>query len=141
MNNQFNNQPKRNSGNFSISDNKLRIQNSQGQSSVLFEDISSITWKKISIPNLPMITIGIFVIFFGMFFISLNSKDSESGNAIILPIIGGSALIIFGYLKKIIWEDVIVETRGGMLLSYSVDENQGQNEVNRIEDARRALSN
>jgi hypothetical protein len=43
-----------------------------------------------------------------------------------------------GIVNKLVWEDVIIETRGGMLLSYSVDENKAQTEVNKIEDARRA---
>lgn len=30
-----------------------------------------------------------------------------------------------------------LETRGGMLLSYSVDQHQGQIEVNKIENSRR----
>ena len=136
-NNQFNTQPKRNPGSFSISDNKLRIQNSTGQSSVLFEDISSITWKQLSIPNLTFVMIGIFVLFFGMMIVSINTKGDDAGSALLLPLLGGIGLIIYGFMNKIIWEDVIVETRGGMLLSYSVDQNQGQNEVNRIENARR----
>lgn len=137
INNQFNNQPKRNPGAFSVNDNKLRIQNSTGQSSVLFEDISSITWKQISIPNLTFIMIGICILFFGMMIVSINTKANEGDSILLLFFIVGIGIIVYGYIKKIIWEDVIVETRGGMLLSYSVDQHQGQIEVNRIENARR----
>lgn len=137
INNQLNNQPKRNPGAFSIIDNKLRIQNSTGQSSVLFEDISSITWKQISIPNLTFIMIGIFILFFGMMIVSINTKANEGDSILLLSMVVGIGVIIYGYINKIIWEDVIVETRGGMLLSYSVDQHQGQIEVNRIENARR----
>jgi hypothetical protein len=137
INNQFNTQLKRNPGNFSISDNKLRIQNSNGQSSILFEDISSITWKKISIPNLTFIMIGIFILFFGMMIVSINTKANEGDSVLLLFIIVGIGFIVYGNIYKIIWEDVIVETRGGMLLSYSVDQHKGQIEVNRIENARR----
>ncbi|MEN9883194.1 MAG: hypothetical protein RLZZ420_411 [Bacteroidota bacterium] len=137
INNQFNTQLKRNPGNFSISDNKLRIQNSNGQSSILFEDISSITWKKISIPNLTFIMIGIFILFFGMMIVSINTKTNQGDSVLLLFIIVGIGFIVYGYINKIIWEDVIVETRGGMLLSYSVDQHKGQIEVNRIENARR----
>jgi hypothetical protein len=137
INNQLNTQLKRNPGNFSISDNKLRIQNSNGQSSILFEDISSITWKKISIPNLTFIMIGIFILFFGMMIVSINTKANEGDSVLLLFIIVGIGFIVYGYINKIIWEDVIVETRGGMLLSYSVDQHKGQIEVNRIENARR----
>jgi len=137
INNQLNTQLKRNPGNFSISDNKLRIQNSNGQSSILFEDISSITWKKISIPNLTFIMIGIFILFFGMMIVSINTKANQGDSVLLLFIIVGIGFIVYGYINKIIWEDVIVETRGGMLLSYSVDQHKGQIEVNRIENARR----
>jgi hypothetical protein len=137
INNQLNNQPKRNPGAFSVNDNKLRIQNSTGQSSVLFEDISSITWKQISIPNLTFIMIGIFILFFGMMIVSINTKANEGDSVLLIFFIVGIGIIVYGYINKIIWEDVIVETRGGMLLSYSVDQHQGQIEVNRIENARR----
>lgn len=130
-NNQLNNQPKRNPGAFSVSDNKLRIQNSTGQSSVLFEDISSITWKRLAVPNLTFILIGFAVSIVGIII------GSDSGTLLTLAFFGGIGLIIYGYMNKIIWDDVIIETRGGMLLSYSVDEDQGQVEVNRIENARR----
>jgi hypothetical protein len=136
-NNQFNNQPKRNSGSFSVSDNKLRIQNSTGQSSILFEDISSITWKKISIPNLIIITIGFIILFVGMMFVSINTEGNDGNSVLLLFFVVGIGIIVYGCINKIIWEDVIVETRGGMLLSYSVDQHEGQIEVNRIENARR----
>lgn len=141
INNQLNNQPKRNPGAFSVNDNKLRIQNSTGQSSVLFEDISSITWKQISIPNLTLIMIGIFILFFGMMIVSINTKANEGDSILLLFMVVGIGVIIYGYINKITWEDVIVETRGGMLLSYSVDLNQGQIEVNRIENSRRSSIN
>lgn len=141
INNQLNNQPKRNPGAFSVIDNKLRIQNSTGQSSVLFEDISSITWKQISIPNLTFIMVGIFILFFGMMIVSINTKANEGDSILLLFMVVGVGVIIYGYINKIIWEDVIVETRGGMLLSYSVDQHQGQHEVNRIENSRRSSIN
>jgi len=140
-NNQFGNKPKRNPGSFSVSDNKLRIQNSTGQSSVLFEDISSITWRQMSIPNINLLFIGIFILFFGMMFVSITTKGDFAGFELLIPLLVGFGLIIYALINKIIWEDVIVETRGGMLLSYSVDKNQGQNEVNRIENARRLKAN
>lgn len=107
INNQLNNQPKRNPGAFSIIDNKLRIQNSTGQSSVLFEDISSITWKQITIPNLTFIMIGIFILFFGMMIVSINTKANEGDSILLLSMVVGIGVIIYGYINKIIWEDVI----------------------------------
>jgi hypothetical protein len=135
------NQPQKNPGSFSISDNKLRIQNSSGQSSVLFEDISSITWKRHSIPNTMFVFIGILIAIMGPSFVATNSKNGDSGFMIFLTLLIGAGIAIYGFYVKTIWEDVIVETRGGMLLSYSVEENEGAIEVNRIENARRGNSN
>jgi len=49
---------KRNPGKFSFEDNKLRISNLDGISSVLFEDISSISYKSNSMNNLKWVLIG-----------------------------------------------------------------------------------
>jgi hypothetical protein len=75
-------------------------------------------------------------LFIGFFFLTLNADKGSSFAYLI--IFGGVVLIIMGIVNKLVWEDVIIETRGGMLLSYSVDENKAQTEVNKIEDARRA---
>lgn len=131
------NQPRKNPGSFSINDNKLRIQNNTGQSSVLFEDISSITWKRHSIPNTMFVFIGIIIAILGPSFVATNSKNGDSGFMIFVIFLIGVGIAIYGFYVKTIWEDVVVETRGGMLLSYSVEENEGAIEVNRIENARR----
>lgn len=137
MANKLNELPKRNPGSFSISDDKLRIQNKDGQSSVLFEDISSITWEKKSIPNLMFVIAGTIMFFLGpFFFISVIEGDS----AYLVPVLLGIGIAIYGYLNKIIWEDVIVETRGGKLLSYSVDQGMGQKDVDQIESNKRKLT-
>lgn len=142
------NQPiKRNPGNFSIHENKVRIQNLNGQSSVLFEDISSITWFNSSIGNLTLISIGIALLVFGpLTIISLgatystyHTHDNDSGLNILALLIalGSIGLIVYGYTNKTTWDDVIIETRGGALFSYSVDSGKGRIEVNRIEEAKR----
>ena len=134
---------KRNPGKFSIQDNKIRIQNLDGQSSVLFEDISSITWVKRSIPNMTLVSVGIVLLFSGPLSILTigatrqTHNDSTFNVLALLLILGSIALIIYGLANKTIWDDVIVETRGGALLSYSVDENMGSDEVDKIEDEKR----
>jgi len=85
--------------------------------------------------------IGICILFFGMMIVSINTKANEGDSVLLLFFIVGIGIIVYGYINKIIWEDVIVETRGGMLLSYSVDQHKGQIEVNRIENSRRSSIN
>jgi hypothetical protein len=109
---------KRNPGKFSIQDNKIRIQNLDGQSSVLFEDISSITWVKRSIPNMTLVSVGIVLLFSGPLSIltigaTRQSTDNDSTFNVLalLLALGSIALIIYGLANKTIWDDVIVETR------------------------------
>lgn len=123
--------PKKIPGSFSISDNKLRIQNSMGQSSVLFEDISSITWERKSTPNLLLIILGAIVMFTLVFI-------ENEGKWVVFFL--GIGIAVYGYINQISWEDVIVETRGGKLLIYSTELNQAQGEVDRIEKARRGYN-
>jgi hypothetical protein len=60
---------RRNPGEFSFEDNKLRISSLNGISSVLFEDISSISYSKVSIPNIKWIFYGFITIFLGTVFL------------------------------------------------------------------------
>ncbi len=136
--------PEKNPGSFSIDENKIRVKNLKGQTSVLFEDISSITWEKIAIPNVLLITIGVFLIFFGpmyaLTFAAKNNSDDSSLNFImIFIIIVAIGMIISGIVNKKKWEDVVVETRGGLLLRYSVEDGLAESEVNKIEHARRSF--
>lgn len=123
-------------GKFSIQENKLRIENSDGQTSVLFEDISSITWRKEDRQNTELGLFGIYVgVFGGMF--SMFFWDNN-----IIPIIFliiGILIAIIGFLDIQYWDDVIVETRGGLLVKYSVEANQGQKNIDQIEEAKRNL--
>ncbi len=144
MENLFKTKFNRNPGGFSITNNKLRIENSNGQTSVLFEDISSITWQTRKLPNQILISVGAVMLFLGPIYAatigsSNNISDSSLNNWVLFIVIIAIGLIIYGMTKKNIWDDVIVETRGGMLVSYSVDNGKGEIEVNKIEDAKRSL--
>jgi hypothetical protein len=133
---------KKNPGNFSINDNKLRITNLTGQTSVLFEDISSISFKKYSIPNRKFLIYGIILWLGGGIFGNYKTY-SGSGNSqlgIVFSSIG-VILVILSFFLRIKFDDVIVETRGGMLLSYSVDEGKGSNQVDLIEEQKRLMTN
>jgi hypothetical protein len=127
---------KRNPGKFSFEDNKLRISNLDGISSVLFEDISSISYKSNSMNNLKWFLIG-FVISY-LFMILGSTNDSIP--VILLGMVVGIGFIIYSFMDKIKWDDVTVETRGGKLLSYSVNYGQGENQVEEIEKLKREIT-
>ena len=129
MNSGKSNVTKKNPGSFSIDGNKLRVTNSSGLSSVLFEDISSISFKSISIPNIIFTIIGILL---GLMFV----MNQAFGLGMLIILVGG--ILAFVYPNK--WEDVLIETRGGMLISYSVEVGEGIKQVNLIEDQKRKIN-
>jgi hypothetical protein len=126
---------KRNPGKFSFEDNKLRISNLEGISSVLFEDISSISFKSNSINNLKWVLIGFLI----SIVLSILGGYNGSIPTIIFGMIIMIGFVIYSYMDKIKWDDVTVETRGGKLLSYSVDHGQGENQVEEIEKLKREI--
>ena len=126
---------KRQPGSYTVEDNKLRINNLNGISSVLFEDISSISFKAVSFPNLKLLFGGIFAIFLGFAFAS-----NESEGAFQLFIIVGIVCMILSFIYPEKWDNVMIETRGGLLLYYSVDFGQGIKQVNSIEEEKRRNS-
>jgi hypothetical protein len=140
---------KNNPGSFSINDNKLRITNLNGETSVLFEDISSISFKKSFSRNLMYLIIGIVTYLIGVTLGNSYKGDNYRPNIIgldisevsILICVTGLILIILYFIKKLKYDDVIVETRGGMLLTYSVKEGEGKNQVNLIEEQKRLMTN
>jgi hypothetical protein len=127
---------KRNPGKFSFEDNKLRISNLDGISSVLFEDISSISFKSNSMNNLKWVLIGFLI----SIVLSILGGYNNSIPTIVFGMIVMIGFIIYSFMDKIKWDDVTVETRGGKLLSYSVDFCQGENQVEEIEKLKREIT-
>jgi len=127
---------KRNPGKFSFEDNKLRISNLDGISSVLFEDISSISFKSNSMNNLKWVLIGFLI----SIVLSILGGYNNSIPTIVFGMIVIIGFIIYSFMDKIKWDDVTVETRGGKLLSYSVDFGQGENQVEEIEKLKREIT-
>lgn len=132
---------KLNPGSFSINDNKLRIKNLIGETSVLFEDISSISFTKNSVPNIKYIYYGIISFILGIFIGNLNKSLNDIGT--ITCIIGLIVILLpfFNDNFRIKFDDVIVETRGGMLLTFSVQDGEGSNQVDLIEKQKRLMTN
>ena len=115
-------------GKVSFTDNKVRVTYKTGLESVLFEDISSISWNTRSLPN-PYIlligsVIGVVVMFFDELFL---------GASIVLV---SSILMFFIHIK---WDDIEIETKGGKLVTYAVDKGKGAGQMNLIEKKKREI--
>ncbi len=126
---------KRNPGKFSFEDNKLRISNLDGVSSVLFEDISSISFKSNEMNNLKWVLIGFLI----SIIMSILGGYNDSMPTIYFGMIIFIGFVIYSFMDKIKWDDVTVETRGGKLLSYSVDHGEGEYQVEEIEKLKREI--
>jgi hypothetical protein len=123
-------------GNFSIEGNKLRITNKMGMSSVLFEDISSISFKSIQTPNWKYFLIGFLI----TILMTIIGGSTSNVSIVVLGLIIFIGFWIYSFINKNKWDNVIIETRGGLLLFYSVDNNEGINQVNKIEEEKRRIT-
>jgi membrane-bound ClpP family serine protease len=118
-------------GTVSFIDNKVRINYNDGTDSVLFEDISSISYKSINQPN--------FLISLAFTFLGIIIMFANIGNlsmlylSIFIIVIG----IILMFVLPIKFDNVIVETRGGKLLVYSVESGRGKEQMETIETEKR----
>jgi hypothetical protein len=86
--------------------------------------------------NLKWVFIGFII---SMFFIILGGYN-DSIPTIVFGMIVFIGFIIYSFMDKIRWDDVTVETRGGKLLSYSVDFGHGENQVEEIEKLKREIT-
>ena len=135
--NQIQPQPIRKSGSVSFTDDKIRVSYAGatgGQQSVLFEDVSSIEVKTQKIPNLLLICVIIGISFFIGTILMFNDSIELGGG---LMVVGAIIAYIIGSQNTINWDDVIIETRGGKLIEYSVNEGEGGEQMQLIEDAKR----
>lgn len=111
----------------SIEDDKVRITYENGKSSVLFEDISSISYESFDFnsPNWFMVILGVVG-----FVAGIASKS--------VPVAAGCLIVIaYGYYKYDQFDNVIIETRGGKQIVFSLDKNYGEKIVNQIEKRKR----
>ena len=116
-------------------DNKVRVNYSDGVESVLFEDISSISYKSINAVNPLMGFAGGLV--GGVFIFLPLFTDMNFGLSILLGI---GMIICILFLSRNKFDNVIVETRGGKLLIYSVESGMGKEQMEKIETEKRNRS-
>ena len=133
---------KKNPGKVYFKDNKVRIEFKKTTESILFEDISSMSNSKGSAPKVLYI-IGGFVLFYIVMMLTVQTTESGGPLTVIGSIIVVACMIggfILAYKKKDKWDIVIVETRGGKEVIFSVPDGQGIETVDSIEDEKRKHS-
>ena len=130
----------RNDGSYALDmeNKKMSVTTTTGQHSILFEDIASTSYTKVTgepemkIKNQTALIIGVIAFILGV----VLSVQGELGGILI---VGGIIALFFGYgQEKKIWDDVTVETRGGKTVTYSVDLGLGKVHMDAIEEARRS---
>jgi len=134
-------------GNLSFEDNKLRVSTENDITSVLFEDISSLSVRKGSGVNFKFVVFGIISLFIGyiiskVFYIDIEmSFDSFNlwKNLKSLFYLGGVVLFILSFINREYWDNVVVETRGGQLIIFSVLEGDGLKYLEDIELKKRRV--
>jgi hypothetical protein len=124
-------------GNYSVEAEKLRVTTPLGMNSVLFEDISSISFIKCSRPDFKFMLYG-FILFVTLMVIGINSESVGMWFSIGLLIFVTSCFV--SWFNQVKWDNVIIETRGGMMLLYSVDEGEGITQVDSIEKDKRRVT-
>ena len=116
----------------------MSVSTSTGQHSILFEDIASTSYSKVTgdpewkVKNQTALIVGIIALVLG-----LVLADQEGVGTFL--IVGSGIALYFGFGKEDkTWDNVTVETRGGKTVTYSVDLGQGKVDMDAIEEARRS---
>jgi len=131
----------RNDGSYALEmeNKKMSVSTTTGQHSVLFEDIASTSYNRITgeeewkIKNKPAVFGGGAAIFLGI--VTAEQLEGVAGFLIVAGIIA----LFIGYKKEEkTWDNVTIETRGGKTVTYSVDLGQGKVDMDAIEEARRS---
>ena len=120
-------------GSYEFIDNKVRIKNVNGVDSILFEDISSISFKEISLKSNKASLICTFtaLLMIGYGFVTENIPLLYI--AIVIVIIGLVLMVVL----KTYFDNVIIKTRGGKFFIYSVEHGKGSEQMDAIEKKRK----
>lgn len=120
------NQPK----SYLFLEDKIRVEYKNGLDSILFEDISSISTLEISKKQ------PIYILYGFICGIIFNNLYSKFNNEILKTL--GSLLFLLGIILTFVlkkkFENVIIESKGGKLLVFSVKPGEGKGIVNEIEE-------
>ena len=113
---------------YSLEDNKLRVIYKSGVESVLFEDISSISFREVKEPRIALLLL--------CFVIGLVVIIQDFNNLLL-----GGIIMFLGFILMFVitnnYDNLIVETRGGKFIMFSVDHQTAKYEMEKIESAKR----
>jgi len=124
-----------NYGEWSATDDKIRVTYENMESSVLFEDTASISYIKIKREDSRYGIGGIILgIILGLGFLNSYIPTVLKCTLGLGPVILG---ITIGY-NKLKYDAVNIETRGGKIISFAVSEGRGKGIMEQIEDAKRS---
>ena len=100
---------------YSLEDNKLRVIYKSGVESVLFEDISSISFREVKEPRIALLLL--------CFVIGLVVIIQDFNNLLL-----GGIIMFLGFILMFVitnnYDNLIVETRGRKFIIFSVDHKQ-----------------
>lgn len=137
----------RTDGSYAIeNDNKVRVEKDGESHSVLFEDIASISVIKVGNPAIPNYLMGLgagFIIFVITAFMQILTDLDALIVGVIGFFLGAIAAAVVALLFKSnaeVWDNVVIETRGGKKIFYSVDMGMGKNDMDIIEAEKRKNS-
>ena len=128
---------KKNPGHVSFNDNKLRIEFKDSTESILFEDISSMSNSKVEGANGRYILLGLLFFIFMAIVSGIVQNSDVSPVFAIIGLAGVIAGVVLAFIKKIRWDNVVVETRGGKEVKFSVPSGKGIETVDSIENEKR----
>ena len=100
---------------YSLEDNKLRVIYKSGVESVLFEDISSISFREVKEPRIALLLL--------CFVIGLVVIIQDFNNLLL-----GGIIMFLGFILMFVitnnYDNLIVETKGRKFIIFSVDHKQ-----------------
>lgn len=125
-------------GTWSVVDEKLRITYKDSEQSVLFEDTASISYLKIATSNPMYLFLGLFGGAGLFIFIALVKENLGLGFFVWAASFAIGLILMF--VKKIKYDNVSIETRGGKIIRFSVDFGDGKSIMEQIEEEKRKWS-
>jgi hypothetical protein len=131
-------------GTYTVVGNNLRVSNDLGVNSVKLDDIVSISVKKIKKANdkyfgisvLKGILISIIIVIILLSTPGGSFAFVEAAIFFLFYLFIAFTSIYFLLHNPITWENVLIETTGGSILFFSVENDEGILEVNKLEELR-----
>jgi uncharacterized membrane protein YfcA len=132
-----------NKGSYTFVENstKIKVTTSNGQDSVLFEDIASIGWTREKVISNPNLVLGVIICSLSPIlgvFIGTNTSAEAGWIIFILALLIGLWMIV--KTKTDFFNKISVETKGGKIISFDVLDGTASKQVDKIEDAKRQIT-